>query len=61
MDANSISLSSHIGPPLDWPFWGDFLTKGVVFHVKLGNAKSQAKKGVFSLLMNVDFLTDKKL
>ena len=30
--------------PLDWPFWCNFLTEGVVFHEELGNAeKAQTK------------------
>ena len=25
--------------PLNWPFWSNFSTEGVVFHEELGNAK----------------------
>ena len=36
--ANSAFLL-HFNWPLNWPFWSNFSTEGVVFHEELGNAK----------------------
>ena len=33
-------------PVLDWPFWCNFFTEGVVFHEELGNAKKPKPKCV---------------
>ena len=30
--------------PLNWPFWSNFSTEGVVFHEELGNAKKASTK-----------------
>ncbi len=32
--------------PLNWPFWSNFSTEGVVFHEELGNAKKPKPKCV---------------